>query len=45
MTLNGKSLAETSVFRYLEMNVGAYKGLNEEIDHKVAEGERVLSSL
>ena len=41
----GEGLTEISVFRYLGMDVGAFGGLNEEIDHRVAEGERVLSSL
>src|SRR5678816_2462308 len=43
--VNGESLAETTVFRYLGTDIGAVGGMKEEIDHRVAEGERVLSSL
>ena len=41
----GKSLSETTVFRYLGMDIGASGGMKEEIDHRIAECERVLSSL
>src|SRR5678815_1151082 len=43
--VNGESLAETKVFRYLGTDIGAFGGMREEIDHRVAEGARVLSSL
>ena len=36
MKVNGESLSETSVSRYLGIDVETFGGMKEEIDHKVA---------
>lgn len=43
--MDGKSLAETTNFRYLGMGIVAFGWMKEDIDKKIAERERVLSSL
>ena len=43
--VGGEELQKVSLFRYLGVDVGERGGLGEEMNHRVAEGKRVLGAL
>ena len=45
LQLEGESLEKVNVFRYLGMDIAAGGGINEEINHRIAEGMKALGGL